>query len=123
MTAEIIDNHENLIWKGVAFELAGKQYTAPEYVLNLIKHSKTNVVKNFKNAYEERQRTLGDRSTYNNQKFADKAVEILEEATNNNRAAVPLIMKHVIENNERNIIKEFSNKYLKEYAKSLPSKE
>jgi len=29
---ELFDHNGNLIWKGMTFELAGKQYDAPEFV-------------------------------------------------------------------------------------------
>ena len=47
---EIFDQHGNLIWKGMEFKLAGKPYSAADFILNLIKPNISNQIKAFKNA-------------------------------------------------------------------------
>ena len=114
---ELFDPNGNLIWKGMTFELAGKQYDTPEFVLNLIKYNTSNQIKIFKNAYEQRQQTLGDKSTYNNQKYVNKAIEILIQQLNNNKQNIALVMKAIID--KEKVLKEFSNVFNKDYAQYL----
>ena len=119
MIQEIFDQNGNLLWRGMTFELAGKQYDAPEFVLNLIKYNKSNAIKNFKNAYEQRQQVLGDNTTYNNQKYVDKAVAILEQQFDYDKQKVALVMKYMIDKNPSNIVTEFNKKYMKDYAQYI----
>ena len=118
-TADIVDPQGNLIFKGTWYELAGKNYTTPEYVLNLIKHARSNDVKNFKNAHEQRQKEKGINVTFTNQKFTDQAIEILEQSLNNDKHKIALVMDNIIKNNQNNIFKEFVTKYNRDYAKYL----
>ena len=59
---ELFDQHGNLIWKGMEFELAGKPYSAADFILNLIKPNMSNQIKVFKNVYEVRQQALGNKT-------------------------------------------------------------
>jgi len=57
----------------------------------------SNQIKNFKNAYEQRQQVLGDKTTYNNQKYVSKAIEILNQQLDYNKQNVALVMKAIID--------------------------
>ena len=114
---EIFDQQGNLIWKGMEFELAGKPYSAADFILNLIKYNTTDPIKNFKNAYELRQQALGDKTTYNNQKYVNKAIEILNQQLDYDKHKVALVMKHIID--KEKVLKEFSNIYNKDYAQYI----
>ena len=47
--------------------------------------------------YEVRQQALGDKTTYNNQKYVSKAIEILNQQLDYNKPNVALVMKTIID--------------------------
>jgi len=77
----------------------------------------SNQIKNFKNAYEQRQQVLGDKTAYNNQKYVNKAIEILNQQLDYNKQNVALVMKAIID--KEKVLKEFSNIFNKDYAQYL----
>ena len=120
MIQEIVDLQGNIIWRGESLNLAGKEYSIPAVVVNLIKYANSNPIKNFKNAYEQWKRDKGDKSTFNNKKYVEEAVNILE-AQLKNKQDVAIVMKSRIENNTR-IFKEFNERYDREYRQYLSKK-
>ena len=119
---QVLNEQGSIIWQGKTFKLAGKDYTAPQYALNLIKHNRTNEIKNFKNAFAESQRNAGDRSTYDDKRFVTRAIEILEETANQNKEIVAIVMRRFLDVEEKNISAEFKRRYTKDYEKYLPAK-
>ena len=119
---QVLNEQGSIIWEGKTFKLAGRDYTAPQYALNLIKHNRTNEIKNFKNAFAENQRNAGDRSTYDDKKFVSKAIEILEETANQNKEIVAIVMRRFLDVEEKNISAEFKKRYTKDYERYLPAK-
>ena len=119
---QVLNEQGSIIWEGKTYKLAGKDYTAPQYALNLIKHNRTNEIKNFKNAFAENQRNAGDRSTYDDKRFVSKAIEILEETANHNKEIVAIVMRRFLDVEEKNISAEFKKRYTKDYERYLPAK-
>ena len=121
MIQEIADPQGNIIWRGEAINLAGKEYSIPEVVTNLVKPSNSNQLKNFKNAYELWKRDKGDKSTFNTVKSANEAINLLEDKLQHNKQNVAIVMKSIIDTNPR-VLKEFKDRYEKEYDKYLRKK-
>ena len=119
---QVLNEQGSIIWEGKTFKLAGKDYTVPQYALSLIKHNRTNEIKNFKNAFAENQRNAGDRSTYDDKRFVSKAIEILEETANQNKEIVAIVMRRFLDVEEKDISAEFKRRYTKDYEKYLPEK-
>ena len=119
---QVLNEQGSIIWQGKTFKLAGKDYTAPQYALNLIKHNRTNEIKNFKNAFAENQRNSGDRSIYDDKRFVTRAIEILEETANQNKEIVAIVMRRFLDVEEKNISAEFKRRYAKDYERYLPAK-
>ena len=83
-------------------------------------YGRSHNVKAFKHTFVENQKQQGDTSTYNNPKFVNKAVEILQDALGNDPQKVASMMKHIIDKYPNNIYKEFKTKYTNEYANLVP---
>ena len=119
---QVLNEQGSIIWEGKTFKLAGKDYTTPQYALNLIKHNRTNEIKNFKNAFVENLRNAGDRSTYDDKRFVSEAIKILEETANQNKEIVAIVMRRFLDVEEKNISVEFKRRYTKDYERYLPAK-
>ena len=117
---QVLNEKGAIIWQGKPFKLAGKEYTAHQYALNLIKHNRTNEVKNFKNAFIENLRNSGDKSSYDDKRFVGKAIEILEETANQNKEVVAIVMRRFIDVERDKINAEFKRRYAKDYEKYIP---
>ena len=117
---QVLDDKGSIAWQGKTFKLAGKEYSAPQYALNLIKHNRSNEVKNFKNAFIENLRNVGDKSTYDDKRFVNKAIELLEETANQNKEIVAIVMRTFLDIEGDKINAEFKRRYAKDYEKYLP---
>ena len=120
ITHEIVDEKGEIVYKGEMFELAGKMYSTPEYVLNIIKPSKTSEIKVFKQAFLLRQREKDDRFAIDDTKYyAKAAIKILEEVLKKDKVKVALVMHHMI-NKHPDVLSDFKNKFTREYSQYLP---
>jgi hypothetical protein len=79
-------------------------------------HVKSSALKAFKDTFLENQRIKGDTLTYNNQKYTNKAVEVLRDTVGDDPQKVAIMMKHIIDKYPNNIYKEFKTKYTNGYA-------
>ena len=90
--------------------------------MNLIKHNRTNEIKNFKNAFVENLRNAGDKSTYDDRRFVSEAIKILEETANQNKEIVAIVMRRFLDVDGDKINTEFKRRYAKDYEKFLTEK-
>ena len=112
---------KNLIGREEGINLAGRSYNLYDTVLNLIQHGKSAPNKNFKNAYEQWKRDKGDKSTFNNKKYVEEAIDILEDKLQNNKEHIAIVMKSIIDNNSK-LFTGFNERYLQQYAKYYPKR-
>jgi hypothetical protein len=122
LATEFYDPQGHFIYKGKSYELAGKTYEISDYILNLIKHARSNENKNFKEAFQLRQKDLGDKASWTSKRYVDSAIATLEEALSHNKPKVALVMDYIIKNNKSNIFAEFATKYNRDYAQFNPLK-
>ena len=119
MVIETYDEKDNLIGRQEGINLAGRSYNLYDTVLNLIQHGKSSSNKNFKNAYEKWKRDKGDKSTFNNKKYVEEAIDILEDKLHNNKEHIAIVMKSIVDNNTK-VFTGFNERYLQQYAKYYP---
>ena len=112
---QVLNEKGEIIWEGKSFKLAGKEYSAPMYALNLIKHNRSNEIKNFKNVFIKDRRNAGDKSSYDDKKVVTKAIEILEETSNHNNVMVAIVMRRLLDAEGDMICTEFRKRYIKDY--------
>ena len=71
------------------------------------------MVTSFKNNFENYARDAGDKRTFNNKWFPNKALEILQEELNNDNATIAFVMRDLLNNNSSTLadFKNLDNKY------------
>ena len=73
------------------------------------------MVASFKNNFENYARDAGDKRTFNNKWYANKALEILQEELNNDNATIAFVMRDLLNNNS-SALADFKDLYNKYYA-------
>ena len=111
-----INEKGGIIWEGKLFKLLGKN------TLNLIKHNRSNEIKNFKNAFIKDRHNARDKSSYDDKKFVTKAIEILEETSNHHNVIVAIVMRRLLDAEGDRICAKFRKRYIKNYDRYFASK-
>jgi len=92
--------------------------TTYQYVLELISRAKSEANKNFKNAFVEDWIKKGDKYTYENKRYVDKAIDILEEEIKG-KEEIAKAMGYIIKRNGKKMFVEFEKSFMKDYAHYL----
>jgi hypothetical protein len=114
---EVHDPQGQVIETEITYELAGNHYNIKEYVTNLVREARSQIIKNFKDAFVVRQKELGDKSTFNNKRYVEKAFEILEKEYKGDKVKITKVLNEIMQDNQRGLLNDFTARYYNEYKK------